>query len=107
MNVTTEHFPPEVDEFERSGAARAECTTIAAPRVADAPANLECAFSEVITLKGKDNYLILGEVTVIHLRDDCLRGGRFDVTIFQPLARLGYRDYLAVTEIFALARPDD
>ena len=107
MNVTTEHFPPDVDEFERSGAVRAACETIPCPRVGDAPASLECRASDVVTLKGHDNYLILGEVSGIHLRDDCLRDGRFDVTTFRPLARLGYRDYLAVTEIFALARPDD
>jgi hypothetical protein len=33
--------------------------------------------------------------------------GRVDVTRYQPLARLGYRDYAVVREVFALARPDD
>jgi len=31
----------------------------------------------------------------------------FDVTRFRPLARLGYRDYTVVDELFSLNRPDD
>ena len=41
------------------------------------------------------------------MRDECLVDGRFDVTTFQPLARLGYRDYAVVREVFELKRPDD
>ncbi len=39
--------------------------------------------------------------------DACMKEGRFDVTTFQPLARLGYRDYSVVKELFELNRPDD
>ena len=33
--------------------------------------------------------------------------GIVDVTLYRPLARLGYRDYAAVTETFPLTRPAD
>ena len=33
--------------------------------------------------------------------------GKFDVTKFIPLSRLGYRDYSMVDKTFTLARPDD
>ena len=107
MNVTTTNFPPEVDEFTAADIARAECTTIPCSRVADAPAALECRMLQIIPLKGGINFLVLGEVVGVHLRDDCMKDGRFDVTSYQPLARLGYRDYARVTELFELARPDD
>ncbi|NCO21084.1 MAG: flavin reductase family protein, partial [Rhodobacterales bacterium] len=42
-----------------------------------------------------------------HMRDDCLRDGLFDVTTFQPLARLGYQDYTKVSEVFSLPRPGE
>ena len=74
-------------------------------RVAGAPANLECKLTQVVQLGGDGNIAIFGEVTGIHMRDDCLRDGLFDVTTFQPLARLGYRDYARVTELFSLKRP--
>ena len=107
MNKSSQAFPPGTDEFAQSGTPKATCEIIDCDRVADAPANLECRMTQIIPLKGKENTLILGEVVGIHLRDDCLKDGIFDVTTFQPLARLGYRDYSVVKDLFSLARPDD
>lgn len=107
MNTTSEHFPKDVDEFERAGIARQPCETIPCSRVDGAPASLECRLVQHLDLPGEANILIVGEVTGIHLRDDCLVDGRFDVTRYQPLTRLGYRDYARVTEVFELARPPE
>ncbi|MCV2865607.1 flavin reductase family protein [Albidovulum sediminicola] len=105
MNATSGAYSAETDEFALAGIERAECATIDCPRVARAPATLECRVVQVVPLLGKANALTIGEVTGIHLRDDCLVDGRFDVTRFQPLARLGYRDYSVVTEVFEMLRP--
>lgn len=105
MNESSGPYPREVDEFERAGVTRTECDTIPCARVAQAPANLECRLTRVVDLAGESNIVIFGEVTGIHMRDDCLRDGMFDVTVFQPLARLGYMDYARVTEVFSLRRP--
>ena len=107
MNLTSGAYPAGTDEFALAGVEKAECRTIAAPRVATAPACLECQVVQIVPLRGKDNHLIIGEVTGIHLRDDCLADGRFDVTRFTPLARGGYRDYSVVTEHFQMTRPDE
>ena len=107
MNMTSGPWPSETDEFTLAGVAKAECTTIPCPRVADAPATFECRLTEVITLPGRGNYLVLGVVTGVHLRDDCLVEGRFDVTRFQPVARSGYKDYTVVRELFQMTRPGE
>jgi flavin reductase (DIM6/NTAB) family NADH-FMN oxidoreductase RutF len=107
MNATSAGLAAEVDEFVHAGIARAPCLTIPCSRVAEAPASLECRMTQIVTLGGKANFAVFGEVTGVHLRDDCLVDGRFDVTRYQPLARLGYRDYARVTELFTLPRPDD
>ncbi len=107
MNLTSGSYPAATDEFTLANIPRAECLTIPCPRVADAPATLECRVTQILTLKGRDNFLILGEVTGVHLRDDCLNDGRFDATRFQPMARGGYMDYSVVTELFEMIRPDD
>ncbi|MEM1065394.1 MAG: flavin reductase family protein [Pseudomonadota bacterium] len=107
MNVTSGPWPREVDEFEKAGIARAECDVILCARVANAPASLECKLIEIVELPGQSNLVAFGEVVGIHLRDDCLVDGVFDVTRFQPLARLGYRDYARVTELFSLTRPGE
>jgi flavin reductase (DIM6/NTAB) family NADH-FMN oxidoreductase RutF len=63
--------------------------------------------TQIVPLEGEANFLVLGRVTGVHLRDDCLVDGQFDVTTFQPLSRLGYRDYARVTELFSLKRPGE
>jgi flavin reductase (DIM6/NTAB) family NADH-FMN oxidoreductase RutF len=107
MNLTSGSYEREVDEFTHAGIERAECDTIACSRVAGAPANLECKLTKVVELPGAENIVIFGEVTGIHMRDDCLKDGMFDVTAFQPLSRLGYRDYARVSELFSLKRPGE
>lgn len=104
MNATSARFPRGTDEFIAAGVAKAECVAIRLPRVADAPATLECRFVQMVSLLG-DERMVLGEVVGIHLRDDCLVNGRFDVTRYQPAARLGYSDYTFVKDLTALRRP--
>lgn len=107
MNQSSGPWDADVDEFDLAGLEKAPCETIDCARVAAAPANLECRLDQVIPLKGPANFLVLGEVTGVHIRPDCLRDGRFDVTLFEPLARLGYRDYARVSELFSLTRPGE
>ena len=107
MNASSEMLPKEVDEFSHAGLTPVECNTINCARIEGAPAALECKLTQIVTLPGAANRVAFGEVTGIHLRDDCLRDGIFDVTSFQPLARMGYRDYTVVRDVFSLARPDD
>ncbi len=107
MNASSASFASDIDEFERSGLASRQCETVDCARVADAPAALECRMTQIIQIKGKANSIIIGEVTGVYLRDDAIVDGRFDVSTFRPLSRLGYRDYSIVDNIFELARPDD
>jgi len=107
MNKSSGAYARDEDEFALSGAAKAECQTINCPRVGDAPATLECRLTQIVRLPGEANYSVFGEVTGVHMRDDCIKDGRFNVELFQPLSRLGYRDYATVTEVFTLARPGE
>lgn len=107
MNASSATLPAGSDEFAHAKLEKAECESIYAPRVAHAPAALECKLTQIIKLEGASNYLVLGEVTGVHLEDACIKDGRFDITTYQPLARLGYRDYTVVKDLFELERPDD
>ncbi|MBO6602941.1 MAG: flavin reductase family protein [Roseicyclus sp.] len=106
MNQSSGPWDRDTDEFALAGVERVDCDTIDCSRVAGAPANLECQLTQIVLLPGEANFVIFGEVTGVHLRDDCVVDGRFDVTRFQPLARLGYMDYTRVTELFSLKRPE-
>lgn len=107
MSDTSASLPRGTDEFAAAGVNKAECQTIDCPCVAGAPAVLECRLVRVVDLLGTGNRIATGEVTGIHLRDDCVVDGRFDVTRYNPVARMGYRDYTVVREVFELLRPDD
>lgn len=63
--------------------------------------------TQIIQIEGQSNFVCFGEVIGIHLRDDCIIDGRFDVTQYTPLSRMGYRDYTAVRDVFEIIRPDD
>jgi flavin reductase (DIM6/NTAB) family NADH-FMN oxidoreductase RutF len=104
MNATSARFPHGTDEFTAAGVAKAECVAIDCPRVADAPATLECRVVKLVELLGPER-MILGEVVGVHLRDDCIVGGRLDYTRYTPAARLGYHDYTFVREVTELRRP--
>ncbi|MGR3376134.1 flavin reductase family protein [Salipiger abyssi] len=107
MNLSSGPWQAGQDEFEMAGLEKAECETIDCPRVARAPAALECRVVQIVQLPGKSNFVTFGEVTGVHLRDDCLVDGIFDITRFHPLSRLGYRDYTVVRELFSLKRPGE
>ncbi|KIN60304.1 putative flavin reductase like domain protein [Sulfitobacter noctilucae] len=107
MNASSATLGHGVDEFAHAGVEKAACDVIDCARVADAPAALECRMTQIIQIEGAANFVVFGEVVGVHMRDDCVVDGRFDVTKFVPLSRLGYRDYTAVREVFEIIRPDD
>jgi flavin reductase (DIM6/NTAB) family NADH-FMN oxidoreductase RutF len=110
MSDTSAPLPRGVSEFEPAGLKMAPCRLVAAPRVAEAHASLECKLTQSIRLKRHDgadldNYLLLGEVVGVHIDDAFIRNGRFDTAAARPLARCGYQDYAVIDRLIALARP--
>lgn len=107
MNQSSGPWGSDVDEFADAGIDKAACETITCARVAAAPAALECKLTQIVQLPGTANFVAFGEVIGVHLRDDCMVDGMFDVTRFNPLTRLGYKDYSVIREVFSIARPGE
>lgn len=105
MNKTSAHLPHGTDEFTHACVEKSECTTINCPRVTLSPATLECRLQQIITLEGGVDFLIIGTVIGVHIRDEYLTDGTFDLTKVRPMARLGYKDYAVITETLPLDRP--
>jgi flavin reductase (DIM6/NTAB) family NADH-FMN oxidoreductase RutF len=110
MNETSAPFARGDNEFARAGLTMAECRLVAAPRVAESPAALECKVVDVVEIRSvsgawSGSVLTLGEVVAFHIDDQFLLDGRFDTARAHPLARCGYQDYAAVERVFAMARP--
>lgn len=112
MNISSGDFAAGVSEFEPAGLARAACRIVKAPRVAAAPASLECKVTHHMQLTDiggglLKGWVIFGQVVGVHIAEAYLKDGRFDTAAAQPVARCGYRDYAAVTELFEALRPTD
>jgi len=106
LNASSAPYAADQSEFEVLGLPMAECETIDCPRLAHAPASMECRLTQPIDLEGEGNLMILARVEAIHLRDDCLtEDGRFDVLSYAPLSRLGYQDFAAIETVFQMRRP--
>jgi flavin reductase (DIM6/NTAB) family NADH-FMN oxidoreductase RutF len=106
MNMTAGAWDKGTDEFALADITKAACETIDCARVADAPATLECKMTQIVPLAGPACFAVFGEVIGVHLRDDCLVDGKFDVTRFGMLARMGYQDYAVVRDVFTIKRPN-
>ncbi len=104
MNISSGIYPRGQDEFELAGLTKGRSKVVAAPYVKESPAVLECKLFKMVDLPGSYT-LVIGHVVGVHIDDAYIKDGLLDVTGYQPLARLGYRDYAAVTEVFPLDRP--
>ena len=114
MNITSADLAYGQNEFIAANLEMADCNTVKVPRVAAAPAALECKLWKVIELPkpetdgaetGIAGVMVIGTITGIHIADETVKDGKIDVTSYQPLARLGYMDYARISEVFAMARP--
>jgi flavin reductase (DIM6/NTAB) family NADH-FMN oxidoreductase RutF len=109
MVTTSREVPDDVDEFLLAGVEPAPSRLVAPPRVADAPAALECKVVDIIELRdleglGTDRHLVLGQVVGVHIDETMLKDGQFDLSWAQPVARCGYRDYATLAGL--IVAPD-
>ncbi len=110
MNASSVDAPRGVSEFDYAGLTQAPSRLIAAPRVKDAYAALECIAVEVRRLqdragKSANNYMVIGEVVGVHIDDHILTDGLVDITKAKPVTRLGYMDYATTESVYQMFRP--
>lgn len=106
MVASSAMLSPEVDEFAAAGLSKMTAHDISAPLVANAPAHLECRIYDMIELPGTDKragcVMVLGHVLSMHIDDEYIKDGKLDVAKYQPVARLGYKDYATITDIYEM-----
>ncbi|MGX9120141.1 flavin reductase family protein [Mesorhizobium sp. BHbsci] len=110
MVRTAVDAPRGVTEFDYADLTMAPSRLVAPPRVAAAPAALECRVTEILRPKALDGTLtsaivVAGEVVGVHIDDAFLKDGIFDIVRAGNVGRLGYMDYASVSEIFSMRRP--
>ncbi|MGH7373193.1 MAG: flavin reductase family protein [Candidatus Rokuibacteriota bacterium] len=109
MNLSSGEYPPEIDEFALTGLTPAPGVRVRAPRVAQAPINLECRVAQIIPVGRGPHSLVLGEILYFHVRDDVYdaASGRIDMARLKPVGRLAGQQYTHVHDIFQMKRPNE
>ena len=110
MNETSAHVPRGVDEMQLAGLTPEASERVRPPRVAEAMAHLECRYLKTVEfeshLPNQSHGVVFGRVVGIHIRDEVLVDGFVDMLKLRPVARLGYRDYTVVDNVFSMMPPD-
>lgn len=110
MNMTSVSAPRGESEFELAGLTPVRGRMVGAPFVAEAYAALECKVTEMFQPKALDgtlsnNFMVIGQVVAIHIREEAIRNGRFDMAKVRPVGRMGYMDYCESGDVFEMFRP--
>ncbi len=110
MNKTSAEFPPEVDEIKDAGLTPLKSEKIKSPRIAEAPISIECKLLELLEIGSTPSRgtIILGEIVMIHIKDEIMTNGKIDPRKAKIIGRLGESNiYCRTTDIFTLDRPRD
>src|SRR5688500_18373025 len=102
VTATATHFPPEGDAFAEAWVEREPSPRGAPPRVAGAPAALECRLQGTTSLG--DSTVVFGRVVHIAIAEEVLVDGHPEIERLQPLSRLGRNEWGLIGEVRRLSR---
>ncbi len=106
MVRTSAAHPPGVSETEREGLATVPSSSVAPPRIAAAPAALECKVHSIQEIG--TNRLVLGIVHRVHVKDDLMDVEKLRIRqqAYHPIGRMAVPDwYCRTADLFEMPRP--
>ena len=107
MNKTSADYPRHVDEFEEVGLTPVKSGIVKAPRLGESPINMECKLLNILEFGESPNSanLIIGEVILVHIRDEVYHDGEIQMDKLKPIGRLGGDLYCRINDVFEMRRP--
>jgi flavin reductase (DIM6/NTAB) family NADH-FMN oxidoreductase RutF len=108
MNITAAEFGPAVDELHEAQLTPAPCLKVRTPRIAESPVSFECRLMQIVEL-GPTRSLVLGEVLMMHIRDDAVMDAErlhIDNAKLALAGRMHGNQYIDASSSFQLARVD-
>lgn len=103
LDATGEDVAPDVDEFTLAGLTPAPSRCVRPPRVAEAPAHMECVLAQVVEA-GNGN-VVIARVVHIHVAPSVWRDRRVAPDLLDPVVRLSRRYGALSTEYTAEEEP--
>lgn len=109
MTIASISFPPEVDEFKKSGLTPIPSDLVKPFRIKESPVQMECKVREIIQLgdKGGAGNLILCDVVRMHIDENVLDGNRINPHKIDLMGRMGRAYYTRAsgTSIHTILQP--
>lgn len=105
MNICAIDFPTEISELDQAELTATASTMIETPRVAEAPAALECRLHSAMMI-GTGRRLIVGEILCVHVEDRIYdpKTQRIVFEEYKPVGRLFGNYYCRTSDRFELVR---
>lgn len=103
MNASSATLDHGESEFAHAGVTPVEADAVDAAYVEEAPVVFECTLYEAHGVGGST--MVLGEVVRVHVAEETLTDGKFDVTEFQAMGRLTGSLYCDTEGRFEMERP--
>ncbi|MBM07983.1 MAG: hypothetical protein CMF69_00165 [Magnetovibrio sp.] len=105
QNLCAIDFPPEIDESEITGIALQTSTIVKPNRIKQSPVAMECRRLVMLEL-GPERIICIGEVLVIHARDDLINPETYYVNeeLYKPIGRIYGSLYVRLNDVFQLPR---
>ena len=107
MNRTAAEYPTNVTEFDIAGLTAVPSHKIKPPRVSESPVNMECQLQQIVSLgSGSHQHgLVIGQIILMHIRDDIINGHRINHNNLKPTGRLAGNMYCHTSDTFEMIRP--
>jgi flavin reductase (DIM6/NTAB) family NADH-FMN oxidoreductase RutF len=105
MNICAIDFPPEISEIDAAKLTLLPSEKVAIPRIAEAPAALECRHYTTLEVSA-ERRLAIGEIVHVHVREGIVDPEKLyvDMKQYRPLARLFGNYYATLGEPFTHVR---
>lgn len=109
MNIASGEYPPEVDEFDKSGLTKLPGVRVKPPGVAESPSVLECKLERHVAVGDgpASSNLLIARVVLFRVRNDVMDAdGRIDPARVDQVARMGFDWYTrASAGLFRMPQP--
>jgi flavin reductase (DIM6/NTAB) family NADH-FMN oxidoreductase RutF len=107
MNICSAEFPPDVDEFARSGLTPVASELVRPPRVGESRVSMECRLRQIVPVSDKTlgASIVLGDILRFHVQEDIIDDFKIDPEKLRPVGRMGGPVYTRTRDRFNLERP--
>lgn len=102
LHASSAEYPSDRSEVEALGLELCDSAIVKTPRLAAAPAALECRLHSTIEMGVAGDRMVIGEVVMFQIADQIFRNNKVETRELDPIARLGGPNYATFGEIVAM-----